>query len=141
MRGRVKWFSREKGFGFITDESGVDRHFAVRDVVGALLPVEGASVSFNPTDGKKGPRATQIQIVSQGNTARNSSQTTQRADDRVTCASCGKKMVPRIITYRGEVQRSVCPFCAETHKDYGCLSVIAVIVAIPPIGLGIISMI
>lgn len=32
--GSVKWFSTEKGYGFIRDAHGIDRHFAVRDVVG-----------------------------------------------------------------------------------------------------------
>jgi hypothetical protein len=27
-------------------------------------------------------------------------------------------MVPRLITYRGEVLRTVCPFCAETYEDF-----------------------
>ena len=28
-------------------------------------------------------------------------------------------MVPRIITYHGAVQKSVCPFCGKTHKTFG----------------------
>src|SRR5690348_6575559 len=39
-------------------------------------------------------------------------------DDRVVCADCGRRMVPRVITYRGYVERTVCPFCAETHLDF-----------------------
>jgi len=40
------------------------------------------------------------------------------SDDRVCCENCGRRMVPRLITYRGEVLRTVCPFCAETYEDF-----------------------
>jgi hypothetical protein len=49
-------------------------------------------------------------------------------DDRETCSSCGKKMVPRIITgpplIRGQgswtpvPKKSLCPFCGATHKKF-----------------------
>ena len=32
MRGKVKWFSMERGYGFVTDEEARDHYFAVRDV-------------------------------------------------------------------------------------------------------------
>jgi len=35
-------------------------------------------------------------------------------------------MVPRIITYRGSPQKSVCPFCGETYKTFGCFTATAV---------------
>ncbi len=34
------------------------------------------------------------------------------------CRGCGRRMVPRVITYRGSVDRTVCPFCAETYLDF-----------------------
>jgi len=34
MRGKVKWFSRERGYGFITDEQARDHYFSVQDVRG-----------------------------------------------------------------------------------------------------------
>ena len=40
------------------------------------------------------------------------------SDDRVCCANCGRRMVPRLITYRSEVLRTVCPFCADTYEDF-----------------------
>jgi cold shock protein len=39
-------------------------------------------------------------------------------DDRVQCRTCGRRMVPRLITYQGYIQRTVCPFCTETYEDF-----------------------
>ena len=39
-------------------------------------------------------------------------------DDRVCCGSCGRRMVPWMVTYQGEILRTVCPFCTETHQDF-----------------------
>ena len=115
MEGKVKWFSTDKGYGFITGSDGVDRYFSVQDVVGATLPGNGDRVDFEHRAGKKGPRATGITIVARTT----ATSATQRTDDRVTCPHCSKKMVPRIITDRGSLSKSVCPFCGGTYKDFG----------------------
>ena len=39
-------------------------------------------------------------------------------DDRICCGSYGRRMVPRIVTYQGEILRTVCLFCTETHQDF-----------------------
>jgi len=39
-------------------------------------------------------------------------------DDRVQCRGCGRRMVPRLITYQASICRTVCPFCTETYEDF-----------------------
>lgn len=39
-------------------------------------------------------------------------------DDRINCPECGKKIVPRMITYNGSPSKSVCPYCATTIKEF-----------------------
>lgn len=41
-----------------------------------------------------------------------------RSDDRVECRHCGRRMVPRIITERGSLVESVCPFCGGVHMTF-----------------------
>ena len=63
--GTVKWFSSEKGYGFITpDEGGEDLfvHFSAIAGSGFKTLVEGAKVSFEVTQGQKGPQATDVQV-------------------------------------------------------------------------------
>jgi len=113
MEGTVKWFSKEKGYGFIASESGIDHYFNVQGVNGASLPSIGDKVTFDSKSGDKGPRAFNISITSKA-----AAEVTKNSDDRVSCPSCGKKIVPRMITYRGQPQKSVCPYCATTVKEF-----------------------
>jgi CspA family cold shock protein len=61
--GVVKWFSDEKGFGFITpDDGGKDAfvHFSGIAGDGFRTLQEGAHVTFDVTEGPKGPQATNV---------------------------------------------------------------------------------
>ncbi|HEX5276297.1 MAG TPA: cold-shock protein [Fluviicoccus sp.] len=64
--GTVKWFNEEKGFGFITpDDGGKDLFAHFSEIVGSGFKSlsEGQKVSFNATQGQKGPQASQIQVI------------------------------------------------------------------------------
>lgn len=59
-QGTVKWFSAEKGFGFIEVENGnqdVFVHQTAIDVPGFRTLAEGQRVEFEITSGPKGPQA------------------------------------------------------------------------------------
>jgi CspA family cold shock protein len=62
--GTVKWFSDEKGFGFITpDQPGKDLFVHHTAIVGDGYHslAEGAKVSFDTEPGPKGPKAVNVQ--------------------------------------------------------------------------------
>ena len=60
--GTVKWFNDEKGFGFITPESGPDLfvHFRAIQGNGFKTLKEGQKVTFDVTTGQKGQQAGNI---------------------------------------------------------------------------------
>ena len=64
--GTVKWFSDEKGFGFITpDDGGRDLfvHFTGIGGDGYRSLPEGAKVSYEEEAGPKGPKAVNVTKV------------------------------------------------------------------------------
>lgn len=61
-RGKVKWFSNQKGYGFITPESGNDvfvHHTAIQGDGYKTLD-EGQEVEFEITKGPKGEQASNV---------------------------------------------------------------------------------
>ena len=62
--GTVKWFSDEKGYGFITPSDGANDLFVHHsDIIGDGFKTlaEGAQVTYEPSSGDKGPKAINVQ--------------------------------------------------------------------------------
>jgi CspA family cold shock protein len=62
-QGTVKWFNAEKGFGFIQQDGGgpdVFAHYSNIQTQGFRELQEGQRVSFDVTQGQKGPQAENI---------------------------------------------------------------------------------
>ena len=62
-RGKVKWFSDQKGYGFVTPEGAskdIFVHFSAIQGDGFKTLAEGQLVSFDITNGPKGEQATNV---------------------------------------------------------------------------------
>ena len=65
-KGTAKWFNGTKGYGFITNaETGEDVfvHFTGIVADGFKTLEEGQSVTFDVTEGNRGPQATNVVVV------------------------------------------------------------------------------
>jgi len=60
--GTVKWFNEKKGFGFIEKDGGGDIfvHFSAIQAGGFKTLREGQRVSFDVSEGEKGPAAVNV---------------------------------------------------------------------------------
>lgn len=65
-RGVVKWFNKEKGYGFIKADDGspdVFVHFSAIAGSGFRNLDEGQKVSFDVEAGRKGPQAADVSVL------------------------------------------------------------------------------
>ena len=60
--GTVKWFSNQKGYGFIQKDDGNDIfvHFSAIQAEGFKTLAQGQEVEFEISDGPKGPQAANV---------------------------------------------------------------------------------
>ena len=65
VKGTVKWFSNQKGYGFITPENGKDVfvHFSSLQMDGYKTLKEGDTVEFEINQGPKGEQAVNVTTI------------------------------------------------------------------------------
>lgn len=61
-QGKVKWFNRRKGYGFIEQSTGGDIFVHYSAIQGGKLK-EGETVEFDIGEGEKGPCATNVKSI------------------------------------------------------------------------------
>jgi CspA family cold shock protein len=93
--GRVKWFSLEKGFGFISNEEGEDVYLPASSLpagMGAIKP--GAKLEFSILDGRRGPQAHGVKVLEEPVSV--VANTRMRADDLATIIEDTIKLLDKV---------------------------------------------
>ncbi len=114
-KGKVKWFNKEKGYGYITNNENKDLYFGVKDVIGAELPELGDLVSFKEYVGKEGTSAaTKVKITNRATPTLK----------KVKCEDCHREVTPTVWYYGGSDYTTVnidllCPFCGYRISKKG----------------------
>jgi cold shock protein len=65
VKGTVKWFSPEKGYGFITPDNGPDVfvHYSAIEMTGYRTLEKGIQVEFEIIEGPKGKQANSVSLA------------------------------------------------------------------------------
>ena len=61
--GKVKFYNKEKKYGFIAGDSGKDYFFHSTGISPDIYVTDGDKVEFNVIEGDKGPKATDISPI------------------------------------------------------------------------------
>ncbi len=66
MQGTVKFFNRKKGFGFISGEDGKDYFVHFSGLAQGTFIRDNDIVSFDGTEGDRGLKAENVQLIKKG---------------------------------------------------------------------------
>ena len=119
--GKVVFYNKEKGFGFVNGFDGAKYFFGYRAIEGTQFPAPGDDVEFlvspkEPLPGKA-PRINRLRLKASANDTES-----EPDDGKLRCPNCGKRVVPRVVTYAGEPSASYCPLCGGLIKEFSVKS-------------------
>jgi cold shock CspA family protein len=117
MNGTVKFYNSEKGYGFIiTSQHYSDVFFHINDWKSSSAPDLNDEVEFEIKLDKTKYKAINIFVTKTA--IQKKQEIRDRNDDRIICHGCNKRIVPRMITFQGSPDKSVCPYCATTIMEF-----------------------
>lgn len=69
MEGKIKWYRKEKGYGFITGTDDKDYFVHYSDLPEDMDNIDGRDVSFELKEGRRGPQAAEIKFLDESEDA------------------------------------------------------------------------
>lgn len=121
MKGTIKSFRSDKGYGFVRAEGGEEYFFHISEFSSdhSLLNL-GEAVTFSLDKDNDG-RFRAVQMTTERAGAPEVAKVhsaTGGTNGLLYCESCEKSVLPRIGFYKGSPYKGYCPYCASTLKHY-----------------------
>lgn len=126
MKGMIKFYNKDKGFGFVVGENGQDYYFD-RTAFTGNEPTENAVVQFKVDimSGRhpkhKLPPIMHLELLNEQariSIKKHGKNKAEQQDERPTCRKCDRKITPKLVTLRGRAEKSLCPFCGAIVETY-----------------------
>ena len=143
MKGMIKFYNKDKGFGFVVSEDNQEYYFKDRAIAFGDMPEKGRQCEFTPNpntkpNSNKKPEIETLKVLTQV-AATTAPKKQHYRDDRVTCPHCNRKMVPRIYYLNHAPYKSNCPFCggqiekfqSDSANFLGFFYILALIILVP----------
>ena len=81
MEGKVKWFNRQKGYGFIEGEDGKDYFVHFSAIEKGTFIRENDKVSFEPGEGDRGKNAQNVVLLQKGSEIAGNDESAEQASE------------------------------------------------------------
>lgn len=115
MKGMVKFYNKEKGFGFVISEENEEFYFNHSVIPFGKIPNSGDLIEFEIKQNSKNDKKAEVKSMEfLGQSVENS-----QKNSHITCPHCQKDIIPRALTYQGTIMKTYCPFCSKTIQEFG----------------------
>ena len=110
MKGMIKFYNKDKGFGFVAGENNQDYYFNQKVIPFGYIPQSGDMIAFGtavkPTGKHKNPEITTMAFSGERANNRHNSEI-------ITCPHCHKTGKPRFWYERGVIAAKLCTACGR----------------------------
>jgi CspA family cold shock protein len=113
--GKVKWFDADKGFGFLSQDSGPDVYLHAEALPDGMTTIKnGTRVEFGIAQGRRGDQALQVRVIDEPVSVARNKRNSQRKDPELMVTIV--EDIIRLLDSVGETYRHGRPPEAKTAK-------------------------
>ena len=113
----VKFYNKDKGFGFVVGEYNQEYYFNHKAIAYGELPAAGCYCEFEiDTITRRNNNSHKNQALKSIKIIKTTNNNNKR--NKIVCQHCGSQCVPRLYFSYGTATHSVCPFCGKNIRVF-----------------------
>ena len=116
MKGMIKFYNKDKGFGFVVGENNQEYYFNHKAIAYGELPAAGCHCEFEIDTAVRSNNRHRNQPIKSIKVTHNTCYNNNSG--KTTCQHCGVQCVPRVFFSYGTATHSVCPFCGKNIRVF-----------------------